>query len=174
MPLWRDLFCFWPNFFSENSSKIVDGFRYSVMYLKVLIFFSFFLRKKRVIFIPIYHVFLLQNPYLGHKNMFFFFLRLVHPRTMLPTLEIMYCKIKISKPKKRSRNFYKKYQVGGISTPLPNKKNVKGGISPPNPHKGGGYHPLKGVDIPPGGDFPPAHYCSLLSWSLSWSQKSHL
>ena len=131
MPLRRNLFCFSPNFFSEKSFKIVDGFRYSVMYLKVLIFFSFFLRKKRVIFIPICHVFLLQNPYLGHKNMFFSFLRLVHPQTMLPTLEIMYCKIKFSKPKKRLRNFYKKYQVGGISTPLPNKKDVKGGDIPP-------------------------------------------
>ena len=141
MPHRRDLFCFWPNFFSEKSFEIVDGFRYSVMYLKVLIFFSFILRKKRVIFITIYHVFLLQNPYLGHKNMCFFFLRLVHPRTMLPKLEIMHCNIKFSKPKKRLHNFYKKYQAGGISTPLPNKKDVKGGITP--------LTCTRGVDITP-------------------------
>ena len=48
----------------------------------------------------------------------------------------------------------------------------RGGISPPNPHKGGGYHPLSGVDIPPGRDFPPTLHSCLLLWSLSWSQKA--
>ena len=42
------------------------------------------------------------------------------------------------------------------------RKDEWGGISPPNPHKGGGYHPLSGVDIPPGRDFPPTLMSCLL------------
>ena len=82
---------------------------------------------------------------------------------MLPGLEIMNSRVSFAKQKKKDYAFSKRnVKWGGYPPHLTNRKDEWGVISPPNPHKGGGYHPLSGVDIPPGRDFPPTLNSCLL------------
>ena len=99
-----------------------------------------------------------QIPHLGQEEFVFHLLILFHSQAMLPSFEIGYWKKSFSKQKKRSRIFFKKMSRGGYPPPLTNKNDAWGGDITPLPHIRGGYHPPtshKGVDIAPGGDFPP-------------------
>ena len=106
-PLRRNLFCFWSQLIFENSFENVDWFRYSTTCIKVWHLFPFLLRKEKVIFNHNYHLFCLQIPYFGQEYFLFFLLILVLPQAMLPSLEIMNCKVSFSKQKKKITHFLK-------------------------------------------------------------------
>ena len=90
MPLRRDLFCLWSDFFFEKSPENIGWFRYSWSCIKKTDFFLFFLKNKKRFLPMIFTFFPRQIPRLGQEEFIFLLLILFYSQAMLPSFEIAY------------------------------------------------------------------------------------
>ena len=100
MPLRRDLFCLWSDFFFEKSPENIGWFRYSWSCIKRTDFFLFFKKNKKRFLPMIFTLFPRQIPHLGQEEFVFLLLILFYSQAMLPSFEIAYWKKSFSKQKK--------------------------------------------------------------------------